>query len=460
MNRTRKLAGLLGGGLLCLVICQLPLKGLEQEGRLCLGLTLMTVVWWAAQVAQSGYISGIYLALLCLLDVAEPAVVFSSWTGSTIWLVIGAYLISSAVQSSGLGERLSYAFILRFVRGWRSIIVSIFLLTLVLSLLIPHPWPRALLIMSVMSVVIRSASIQPNEASIIAFTVFAASVPVSLIFITGDATINPLVASYAGISVSFVQWLKLIGVPAALLSLLTLCLILLLFRPSVPVHVTLDRVRAARAELGRVSAREVRTAVWVVLTVALWVTNGLTGLDIGWVALLAAMAMSLPFAGEILRDGDWGQVPVHVMVFLTAAMAIGKVGEVTGMNAWLAGLIVPGELPESPLLLALCISLLSVVVHMFMGSVIAVMGIAIPAFLAMTQETALAPFLVSGVVYLSVAGHYLLPFHHLNMLVGQGNGTADFGQRETLRISGPLLLAVLLTVAFSVAWWRFLGVTG
>ena len=172
------------------------------------------------------------------------------------------------------------------------------------------------------------------------------------------------------------------------------------------------------------------------------------------------MAMSLPFAGEILRDGDWGQVPVHVMVFLTAAMAIGKVGEVTGMNAWLAGLIVPGELPESPLLLALCISLLSVVVHMFMGSVIAVMGIAIPAFLAMTQETALAPFLVSGVVYLSVAGHYLLPFHHLNMLVGQGNGTADFGQRETLRISGPLLLAVLLTVAFSVAWWRFLGVIG
>ena len=457
MVRARKLIGLLGGGLLCLVICLLPLNGLGREGKICLGLTLMTVVWWAAQVAQSGYISGIYLALLCLLDVAEPAVVFSSWTGSTVWLVIGAYLISAAVQNSGLGERLSYTFILRFVRGWRSIIASVFLLTLLLSILIPHPWPRALLIMSVMSVVIRSASIQPREASIITFTVFAASVPVSLIFITGDATINPLVASYAEVSVSFTQWLKIIGIPAVLLSVFTFILILILFKPAAPVSIRLDRVRAAKAEMGKMTPTERQTAALTLVTVGLWVTNGITKLDIGWISLIAAMAMGLPFIGGILRDMDWGEVPVHVMVFLTAAMAIGKVGESTGMNAWIAELIVPKNLPGSPILLALCISLLSVAVHMLMGSVIAVMGIAIPTFLTLAHGTELSPLLISGIVYLSVAGHYLLPFHHLNMLVGQGGGATTFGHRETMRMSGPLLVAVLFTVAASVLWWKFLG---
>lgn len=71
-----------------------------------------------------------------------------------------------------------------------------------MSVLIPHPWPRAFLIMSVMAVVIQSAKIPKVDAVKIGFTVFAASVPVSLIFLTGDSVINPLAASYAGDSVS------------------------------------------------------------------------------------------------------------------------------------------------------------------------------------------------------------------------------------------------------------------
>ena len=300
MKQKKQLIGLLAGILLCVVICLLPLEGLSHEGQLCLGLTLMTVVWWAAQVAQSGYVSGIYLMLLCLLKVADTSVIFSGWTGSTIWLVAGAYLIASAVRSSGLGERLSYAFILRFVRGWRSIIVSIFALTLILSLLIPHPWPRAFLIMSVMMVVIRSANIPQKDAVVIGFTVFAASVPVSLIFITGDSTINPLAMSYAEQAVSFVDWLKVMGPPALILSLLTLGLILLLFKPSAPVVLDLDRIREARNQLGPMGEREIRALVWILIAVALWLTNGITGLDIGWITLLVAMLMSLPVVGEVL----------------------------------------------------------------------------------------------------------------------------------------------------------------
>lgn len=57
-----------------------------------------------------------------------------------MWLVIGAYLIASAVKESGLGERIAYAFMLKFVRD-ASRSSSIFALTFVLSLLIPHPFP-------------------------------------------------------------------------------------------------------------------------------------------------------------------------------------------------------------------------------------------------------------------------------------------------------------------------------
>ena len=112
--KTKKI-GFIAGILVALIIHFLPLQGIEPAGQTCLALTLMTVVWWATQVAQSGYVGGIYLILLIVLGVAEPELVFKSWTGSTMYLIIGAYLIASAVKDSGLGERIAYAFIIKFV---------------------------------------------------------------------------------------------------------------------------------------------------------------------------------------------------------------------------------------------------------------------------------------------------------------------------------------------------------
>ena len=100
-----------------------------------------------------------------------------------------------AVKESGLGERIAYKFIVKYVSSFKSIIVSIFALTFILALLIPHPWPRAFLIMSVMAVVVKSADIPREDAVKIGFTVFTASIPVSMIFLTGDASINPLAAA-------------------------------------------------------------------------------------------------------------------------------------------------------------------------------------------------------------------------------------------------------------------------
>lgn len=36
----------------------------------------MAVIWWAANIAQSGYISGLYLTGLIIFGVAAPEMVF------------------------------------------------------------------------------------------------------------------------------------------------------------------------------------------------------------------------------------------------------------------------------------------------------------------------------------------------------------------------------------------------
>lgn len=446
------------GILIALTILLVPLAGLSHEGKIFLALTLPTVFFWAMQIAPSGYLAGLYLSLLVILKVAPPDQVFSSWTGPTMYLIIGAYLIASAVKTSGLGERIAYAFVLKFVNSYPSIVISIFALTLVLSLLIPLPWPRAFLVMSVMTVVIRDAGLDKEDAAKIGFAVFAASVPVSLIFLTGDSVLNPLVIAASGATVGWVKWFIYMGIPAIIASVLTCLAILVLFKPKQKIIMDKDQIKKQLAAKGRFTNVEKRTVFWLVVAILLWTTDSVHGMNLGWITFIVAMLMSMPVLGEILGHQAWGEVPVHVLLFLTAAMAIGKIGGITGVNAWIAQTLLPSTPPGNIFVLTAFITGLSMVIHMLLGSVIAVMGVAIPALLAFTASSGITPLIPAMLVYTAISIHYVLPFHHLNILVGEGEENGGYSQRESLRMALPLTVIVfVITLLIELPWWRLLG---
>lgn len=472
---TKREIGFVLGIVVAIGIYLAPLQGLTPQGQITLALTLMTVIFWAFQIAHPGYTSGLYLGLLVLFQVipgiaatattkaipaaaATAAVVFKSWTGTTMWLVIGAYLIATAVKTSGLGERIAYNYMLKFVKDFKSIIVGIFVLTFILSILIPHPWPRAFLIMSVMAVVIQTSQIPKVDAVKIGLAVFGASVPVSLIFLTGDSVINPLAVAASGQTMGWTAWFINMGPPAIVASIITCILILMLFKPTQPVVVNKDEIKAKLAGLGKLSGIEIRTIIWLTIAVGLWMTDSVHGINLGWVTLIIAMLMSFPVIGKVLTPKDWAQVPMQVLVFLTAAIAIGVVGAATGMNAWIAATLLPSTAPANLFLFAGIVTLIAIVIHMLLGSVIAVMGVAVPAILVFAQAMGLNPLVPTLLVYTAIAAHYVLPFQHLNMLVGASEDTGGYTQKETIRLGLPLAAVMFfITMAVEIPWWRITG---
>ena len=458
MGKNKRLLGMILGISAAVIINLLNLEGLSYQGKMCLGLTLMTVVFWAFQIVQSGYASCLYLVLLVIFKVSDETVIFSPWVGSTMYLVIGAYLIASAVKSSGLGERIAYSFIIKFVHSYKSIIISIFVLTFILSILIPHPWPRAFIIMSVMAVVIKSAGIPKEDAAKIGFAVFASAVPVSMIFLTGDSVINTMAVQASGKSISWLQWFVYMGPPNIVASIITCALILILFKPTSEVSINKEEMKEKLSALGPVQVKEKRTVVWLAIAVVLWMTDSIHGINIGWITFLIAMLMSFPVIGEILTPKQWAEVPVHVLLFMTAAMTIGRVGSATGMNAWIAETILPSSIPSNPFVLAFIISVISMGIHMVLGSVIAVIGIAIPALLIFTEPMGISPVVTTLLVYTTIGIHYILPFHHLNVLVGQGEENGMYTQKEVMRLGIPLTVVVfIITVAIEVPYWKMIG---
>lgn len=442
---------------------------LSEGGKNCLALSLGAVVMWACGVAQPGYTGILYCALLVLMQVvpdadgvpsmaATVAVAFGAWTKGTMWIVVGAYLIAGAVKDSGLGQRIAYAFMLKFVKSAKSLILSIFALTFVLALLIPHPFPRAFLILAVVSVIAESAGYGEDDRGKLGFLIFAAAVPCSMFFMTGDSTLNPLVASYGangGAAIGFVDWFIYMSVPMVVATLCTIVLALALFKPSKELVYDREDVLAKQAALGKLSEKEIRTIVWLVIAIALWLT--VSGDYLAWVTLVIGVLMAMPVIGEVLTPASWSSVDIKTLMFLTAAMAIGSVGGATGMNAWIADVVLPSTVPANPYLFALLVCALTMVIHMFMGSVMAGLGICVPAFLTFVQGTSVTPVAVALIVFTAINLHYILPFHNLAILVGEGKDAGGYTSKEAMKMGIPMTVVTFLVVLVEAFWFSTLG---
>lgn len=442
---------------------------LSEGGKNCLALSLGAVVMWACGVAQPGYTGILYCALLVLMQVvpdadgvpsmaATVAVAFGAWTKGTMWIVVGAYLIAGAVKDSGLGQRIAYAFMLKFVKSAKSLILSIFALTFVLALLIPHPFPRAFLILAVVSVIAESAGYGEDDRGKLGFLIFAAAVPCSMFFMTGDSTLNPLVASYGangGAAIGFVDWFIYMSLPMVVATLCTIVLALALFKPSKELVYDREEVLAKQAALGKLSEKEIRTIAWLVIAIALWLT--VSGDYLAWVTLVIGVLMAMPVIGEVLTPASWSSVDIKTLMFLTAAMAIGSVGGATGMNAWIADVVLPSTVPANPYLFALLVCALTMVIHMFMGSVMAGLGICVPAFLTFVQGTSVTPIAVALIVFTAINLHYILPFHNLAILVGEGKDAGGYTSKEAMKMGIPMTVVTFLVVLVEAFWFSTLG---
>lgn len=455
----KKEIGALLGLAVCLGVWFMPAQAdLPSQGQHCLALSLLAVVWWAFGVVQAGYTSLLLLVAWVLTHTAEPAVVFRLWTTPLMYLVVGGYLIAAAVEGSGLGQRIAYSFTLRYVSSYRSIIAACYVLGFLLSIMIPHPWPRSFMIMAVMAIIIKSAKLEPKFAAQIGLTAFAASCPTSMILLTGDSTLNVVAMNFAGIEAGWLKWLLYMGVPGVITSILLFLLQIWLFPGPANFVVDKHEIRERLERLGPMTRQEKGAIFWVLVAIGFWTTDFLHHVHPGWIAISAALMMTLPRVGAGLKPSDWSKVNLGTLFFLTAALGIGTVGGVTGMNKWVAATLLPAHVPSNIFVFALVVTLFAVLIHMVLGSVLAVMGIVTPAVIAYTAGSGISPVVASLLVYTAVNQHYLLPFHNMAILVGEGEQGGKYNAADVFKLGLPLTaLVFVVTVCVEVPWWKLIG---
>lgn len=457
MKKSR-IIGFVLGIVIAFAIHFLPIQGISGTGKDALALTLMTIIFWVFNIAHNGFVALLYCALVIILKVAEPSVVFASWLKPTFWMVIASFLLAAAANNSGITERIANLISLKLIRGYKSLIITIALLNTVLALIIPNVFPRSFLVYSIVKKICKATNASENDTLYAGFAVFALAMPSILMFLTADSSLNYFLLGFAQDStISWMGWFIYNGIPALIAMVFEIILFLFLFRPSKgSFQIDPELFRARTKEMGKLSGKEIKTIVWIVILIVFWMTDSLHGIDTSFGTVIAVMLMTFPGIGNLITFDDWKSIPISLLCFLTGCMAIGAVGNSSGMNEWIAKTIMPSTFPNNPMLLALFISVVVMVLHILIGSTITIVSVSAPIFLSFTANMGINPMCILFLIYNALLLQYFFTFQQLTLT--SGVDLVGYKTKHTAKIGIPLIAVVLIVnCLICIPWWSLTG---
>lgn len=313
--------------------------GLENKAAITAAITLLTVIWWVTEAIPIPATSLVPFALLPLFGIVDHKVVASSLGSHVILLLMGAFMLSKALEKSGAHERLA-VYMVRFVgvTSGRRLVFGFMLAAGFLSMWISNT--ATTLIMLPMALAILSHVDNKNlKVALILGIAYASSVGGigSLIGTPPNVIFAAIYEEQTGKEFGFLAWMK-VGVPVVLIALPVMAL-WLTRNVKLENEITLPQIGAWRPE-------EKRTLWIFALTALAWVTRGEPfG---GWsslfnfqyagdstVALFAAVVMFLFPNGKGGRLLDWQTaktIPWGMLLLFAGGIAIAKGFSASGLS--------------------------------------------------------------------------------------------------------------------------------
>lgn len=347
--------------LLCYV--GLTSLGLAHEPSAAAAITLLTVIWWVTEAIPIPATSLVPFALLPLAGVVDHKTVASSLGSHVILLLMGAFMLSKAIEKSGAHERLA-VYMVKIVgtHSAKRLVLGFMLATGILSMWISNT-ATTLIMLPIALAILSHVDNHKLSVALILGIAYAASIggigtpigtPPNVIFMG-------IYEEHTGTEFSFFSWMK-IGVPIVLVVL-----------PLVALWLTRGIKMQGSIELPKLGEwrPEEKRVLWVFgLTALAWITrkepfggwSGVLDIEIAGdstVALFAVVLMFIIPNGKGSRLLDWDsakEIPWGMLLLFAGGIAIAKGFMASGLSTilgeWLTSL---AHLPAILMILTICL---------------------------------------------------------------------------------------------------------
>ena len=338
---------MLGPALACLTYLLLQLSGWDHLACYTGAISALCATWWIFEPVPIPATSLVPIALLQLFGVLSPAEVVASYGSPLVLLLMGGFILSTAMERSGAHLRVALYMVNLFGgSSSRRLVMGFMAAAATLSMWISNT-ATALMLLPVALAVIERSKDPKLAVPLLLGIAYAANIggigtpigtPPNLIF-------REIYQQTTGEEVLFLTWMSW-GVPAVLM-----------LTPLAAFWATRHLTHQGQVEMpvvGQWQTDEKRVFTVFVLTAIAWMTRGqpfggwstwldLKGANDASVALVAVVCMFLIPNGKGERLLDWetaAKIPWGMLILFGGGIAIAKAFVVSGLSAALGNALV------------------------------------------------------------------------------------------------------------------------
>ncbi|WP_428389880.1 SLC13 family permease [Mucisphaera sp.] len=378
-------------------------------------ITTLTAIWWIFEPVPIPVTSLIPLALLPTVGVLDYSQIGAAYGDKLILLMLGGFMLSTAMERSGAHRRIALAMVRRLGGGSpRRLVLGFMLASAGLSMWISNS-ATALMLLPIALAVVKTIESDRLKTALLLGVAYAASIggigtpigtPPNLVFMDQYSAID------GSEPPTFLEWMS--WAAPILLVMLPIAWWWLTRGMRSDVTVVLP-------DLGGWRTEEIRTLAVFAVTALLWISRkepfggwsewtGLTGVHDSSVALFAVIAMFLIPNGKGERLLDWesaSKIPWGILLLYAAGISIARAFTSSGLSQTLGEALQGFTVIHIVLMMALLCTAVTFLTEITSNTATAT--VLMPVLVAMALAGAIEPRLLMIPATISCSFAFMLP---------------------------------------------------
>lgn len=420
-------------------IATIPI-GIPFSAQTMLAITFVSMLFWITEVFPLHATALLVGVLLILFGGFNIDQVFASYFDRVVVLVLGGFVLASALSKHKLDDYLSQKLLGKFGSSPRMVLLGVLLVTAGISLWISNS-AAAALSLPIVLVILKSHKLVPGKSN------FSKSMVIAVAYGATIGGIGTLIGSTpnvitqkfltnAGISFGFMDW-TIRGLPFAGILLILTWIILQFLYPS-----ELKKVKTTPHPHPFTNEQKMVGIIFL-STVLLWVTESIHGIPNSVVAIFPIILLSL---FRLVTPEDFNKIGWDSLILIGGGIALGLGIENSGLSAWLANQLGTILSNQSIPIILLLLGIIGVGLTSFLSNT-AASAIFIPIITSLAATIGIDPTNLVVAAGVGVSLDFLFPMGTPPTAIAYSTGyihTTDLLKSGILvSLAGTILLSIM-----------------
>lgn len=447
-------------------------EGLEPAAQKSLAVFMGALILWITTPIPIFLTSMVAILLLPIVGAVDnQKEVFGTLGYDVIWLMVSAFILTSAMIKSNLGRRFSLWMVTKFGKTPKMTLVILIVINFILAFFVPSTTARATLMMPICMILLEVYKAIPGKSNL-GRVMMLQGLQADALATSGvmTATAGNIIAvgfinEQAGGSIGYMNWL-LASMPAAIITMFLTFLIglkLFSFKGEEGNEDAKTALKEELKKLGSFSLDEKKASVIFMITVLLWATGDYHQAWFGFeistaqAALLAGLLCLLPRVGLLTwKDAN---IKWDLMIFAAGAYAVGNALDKSGGAVWIIEKVIHGLGIEqmSHGMVAVVVIFISMFSHLIFTSKTVRVTILIPAFIALAKSLGMDPVPLALAAAMTTTFTITLPPHSKVNTIYFGTGYFTILDQVKYAMVTCFLGATVISI-FYFTWFKILGI--